>query len=101
MGFGMKLSFLQSITLALALLSGRCSEARAAADATGLGEASFGGSSSRSRAAVLFRNGDLLYGALDSINPSSAVRWRHPDADQPIDFLPESITEIHFPLRPH
>src|SRR5579862_4967901 len=54
----------------------------------------------KSREAILLRNGDLLYGTLDGINPASGVRWRHPDAQQPIEFLPESVTEIHFPIRP-
>jgi hypothetical protein len=54
----------------------------------------------RSREAILLRNGDMLYGTLDAISPASGVRWRHPDTEQPIEFLPESVTEIHFPTRP-
>jgi hypothetical protein len=52
------------------------------------------------REAVLFRNGDLLYGALESITQENGIRWRHPDADGPIQFLPDNVTEIHFPPRP-
>jgi hypothetical protein len=52
-----------------------------------------------SRESLIFRNGDLLYGSLDSIDPESGIRWRHPDADGPIQFLPDDISEIHFPPR--
>jgi hypothetical protein len=46
---------------------------------------------------LLFRNGDLLYGQLLSIDAQSAVRWRHPDAAEPIDFKPDAIAQIDFP----
>lgn len=50
---------------------------------------------------VFFRNGDLLYGKLLAIDPHDTVRWKHPDADEPIDFKPESVSEIEFaPTKP-
>jgi hypothetical protein len=52
------------------------------------------------REALLFRNGDLLYGALKSIIPGDGILWHHPDADAPILFLPDNVKEIHFPPFP-
>jgi hypothetical protein len=72
---------------------------RAAGDTNALAETAEPVRLLRSREAILFRNGDLLYGALESIAPSKGVRWRHPDADEPIEFRPESVTEIHLPAR--
>jgi hypothetical protein len=46
---------------------------------------------------LLFRNGDLLYGKLLAIDAQNSVRWRHPDAAEPIDFKPDSIAQIDFP----
>ena len=54
----------------------------------------------RAREALLFRNGDLLYGHIQSIDPAKAVRWQHSDAEKAIDFNPDSVAEIHFPARP-
>src|SRR5204863_6675095 len=44
-------------------------------------------------------NGDLLYGALESINSETGVHWRHADVDHPIAFQPDHIAEIHFPKQ--
>jgi hypothetical protein len=49
---------------------------------------------------ILFLNGDLLYGALQSIDPQNGILWRHPDALQPIEFSTDSISEIQFGPRP-
>ncbi len=46
---------------------------------------------------VFFRDGDILYGKLLAIDPRSAVRWQHPDAAEPIEFKPESVSQIEFP----
>lgn len=46
---------------------------------------------------VIFRNGDLLYGHLLSIDASGAVKWQHPDASEPIEFKPNSASQIDFP----
>lgn len=54
----------------------------------------------QSREALLFRNGDLLYGALESVRPETGVRWRHTDVENAIEFAPDNIAEIHFPNRP-
>jgi hypothetical protein len=55
-------------------------------------------SSSTNADALLFRDGDLLYGELLAIDPQSSVRWKHPDAAQAIEFKPESVAQIDFPL---
>jgi hypothetical protein len=52
----------------------------------------------KAKDALLFRNGDLLYGALESIDPQTGIRWRHPDATAIIDFAPDSVAEIQLPL---
>ncbi len=54
---------------------------------------------SLSREALLFRNGDLLYGSLESVRPEAGVRWRHPDVEDVIEFAPDNIAEVHFPPR--
>jgi hypothetical protein len=51
------------------------------------------------RDCLVFRNGDLLYGSLDSIAPEAGVQWSRSDAPQPLVFTPESLTEIQ--LTPH
>jgi hypothetical protein len=56
-------------------------------------------SQARTRDALVFRNGDLLYGALESISPGGGIRWRHTDVEEVIAFNPESVSEVHFPLR--
>src|SRR5204863_750957 len=48
---------------------------------------------------ILFLNGDLLYGALQSIDPQNGILWRHPDTLQPIELSTESISEIKFGPR--
>lgn len=45
--------------------------------------------------AILFRNGDLLSGQLESITPASGLRWRHTDAAAAIEFQPAALAEIH------
>ncbi len=52
-----------------------------------------------SRDALSFRNGDLLYGNLQSIDPADAILWQHPDTLQPIAFKPETVSEIQFGYR--
>ncbi len=46
--------------------------------------------------AILFTNGDTLSGRLLSIDPKQGIRWSHPDAAQPIEFLPSATAEIRF-----
>ena len=45
--------------------------------------------------AILFRNGDLLTGQLESISPTNGLRWRHTDAAAAIEFQPAALAEIH------
>ncbi len=47
------------------------------------------------RHVLLFRNGDLLYGALHSIRPQDGLRWTHPDAAVPLVFGLPHCTEVH------
>jgi len=44
--------------------------------------------------AILFRNGDLLTGQLESITPTNGLRWRHGDAPAAIEFQPQAIAEV-------
>lgn len=59
-----------------------------------------GGNSVHTKDTLYFRNGDLLYGALQGIHPDRVVGWRHPDARDQIDFGAESISEIQLGPRP-
>ncbi len=49
---------------------------------------------------IHFKNGDWLRGSLRQIEPGTAVRWWHPDADGEIEFLPGSVTGVEFGERP-
>jgi hypothetical protein len=53
-----------------------------------------------SRETLLFRNGDLLYGALEAIDPSKGLLWRHSDVDRVIQFRADAVAEVHFPVQP-
>lgn len=44
--------------------------------------------------AILFRNGDLLTGQLESITTTNGLRWRHGDAPAGIQFVPAAIAEV-------
>jgi hypothetical protein len=48
---------------------------------------------------LLFENGDVLYGALESIGGQQGIRWHRPDAAAPIEFVPDRVREIHFRPR--
>src|SRR5262249_26872700 len=48
------------------------------------------------RESLRFRNGDLLYGALESITSENGIRWRHEDVEGPVDFFTERVAEIRF-----
>ncbi|KAF0170174.1 MAG: hypothetical protein FD161_4754 [Limisphaerales bacterium] len=45
--------------------------------------------------AILFRNGDLLTGQLESITPTNGLRWRHADAAAAIELQPSALAEVH------
>lgn len=50
--------------------------------------------------AILFRNGDLLTGQLESITPTNGLRWRHADAAATIELQPNALAEIHLGAQP-
>jgi hypothetical protein len=91
---------IQALGLATALAGGLWLTSWAAEVGTGGPAASrspTGGFVSISSAADLltFDNGDLLYGALVSIDQRS-VRWQRPDAARALEFQADGVTEILF-----
>lgn len=46
--------------------------------------------------AVMFRNGDLLHGVLQLLDPHTGLRWRRTDVAQPIDFGTDDLAELRF-----
>ena len=50
--------------------------------------------------ALLFRNGDLLTGQLESITPTNGLRWRHADAPAAMQFQPGALAELHLGAQP-
>ena len=48
---------------------------------------------------LVFRNGDRLYGALQSFTPAGGIAWRHADASELIQFSPTNVTEVQFGER--
>ncbi|MEO5803624.1 MAG: hypothetical protein ABIR24_08840 [Verrucomicrobiota bacterium] len=54
-------------------------------------------SANPARQALLFRNGDILFGNLESISHDKSVIWRRSDVAQPIEFSPTNLSEIQFP----
>jgi hypothetical protein len=52
------------------------------------------------RDAVIFQNGDFLYGTLESISAAKEIRWRHGDVAEQIVFAPDHVLEVHFPPHP-
>ena len=49
--------------------------------------------------ALLFRNGDILLGQLESISSEKSVIWKRGDVLEPIDFSGSNISEIRFPAK--
>lgn len=49
---------------------------------------------------IYFRNGDLLFGQLESITPTNSLRWRHPDSAAAIDFQTRAVTEVQLGSAP-
>ncbi len=62
--------------------------AASAAPRTGLGDA------------LVFRNGDRLFGTLQSIDPQNGIRWQRPDVAQRIDLGFAGVAEIQLSERP-
>ncbi len=54
------------------------------------------GDTNSTRQTVLFRNGDLLAGKLNSIAADKSVVWQRSDVFQPIQFSGANISEIRF-----
>ncbi|MEW6302554.1 MAG: hypothetical protein AB1705_03730 [Verrucomicrobiota bacterium] len=52
------------------------------------------------RHAILFQNGDLLFGSLESITGEAGVRWRRADVPEPIDFAANNVAQIHLGRAP-
>ncbi|MGZ8901115.1 MAG: hypothetical protein ACXW3Z_13560 [Limisphaerales bacterium] len=48
------------------------------------------------RDAILFRNGDLLFGELQSIDQESGIRWHRSDALNAFQFAKERVTQVEF-----
>lgn len=46
------------------------------------------------RDSILFRNGDVLFGALHSIDPENGIRWNRSDALTEFLFSPDAITQL-------
>jgi hypothetical protein len=44
---------------------------------------------------ILFRNGDLLTGQLETITATNTVHWRHGDAQSRIEFQRDALAEVH------
>jgi hypothetical protein len=54
------------------------------------------------RDALMFRNGDVLFGSLNGIDPTNGISWARTDALSDFRFLPEMLTELDFaPAEPH
>lgn len=47
--------------------------------------------------ALLFLNGDVLLGQLESIRGDKNVTWRREDVAEPIEFSGTNLLEVHFP----
>ena len=48
------------------------------------------------RDSILFRNGDLLFGKLASIDRESGILWNRSDALNAFNFAPEMVTQLEF-----
>ena len=52
--------------------------------------------SNAARDAILFRNGDLLFGRLNSIDRQNGIRWDRPDALSAFQFNPGNVSQVDF-----
>jgi hypothetical protein len=48
---------------------------------------------------LLFRNGDVLFGKLQSISRDKSVLWKRDDVQQPIEFFGTNLLEVQFPSK--
>src|SRR5581483_3600957 len=49
-------------------------------------------------AALLFRNGDILYGSLQSLS-AKAIEWQRSDADGIIAVKPDNVAQLELPAH--
>jgi hypothetical protein len=49
--------------------------------------------------ALVFRNGDLLYGNLNAVDPASGIFWKRPDAPELLEFTQGAVSDIYFQTR--
>lgn len=81
-----KVAFAFLTVLALAIIPAKAQESS---------DASAKGTSRRTvRDSILFKNGDVLFGSLQSIDEGSGVLWNRPDALNEFGFTPDAITQI-------
>src|SRR5579864_1549118 len=75
-----------SLALATLVLAGisRCAAATATDPVTNAGDL------------VEFLDGSHLHGGLVRVDPGAGLRWKTPDALQPVDFQPAHVNHIHF-----
>src|SRR5215204_3181203 len=59
-------------------------------------EKSPGNETKTARDAILFRNGDLLFGRLNSIDRQNGIRWDRPDALSVFQFNPGNVSQVDF-----
>ena len=59
-------------------------------------ETSNSANSKPARDSILFKNGDLLFGNLQSIDGDAGIRWHRPDALEPFLFDRAHVTQIDF-----
>lgn len=84
----MNLSALLKLFLIAATLAGPCLAADPAT--TNRNEKS----KKLGRDALMFRNGDVLFGSLNSIDPENGIKWVRPDAVNEFRFLPAMVTQL-------
>ena len=59
-----------------------------------LASAAFGAETPRGKQTLKFANGDQLFGSLVSMSRSDGLRWKHPDARDPIQFALSNVVSI-------
>lgn len=60
----------------------------------GLATAAFGAETPRGKQTLKFANGDQLFGSLISMSRGDGLRWKHPDALEPIQFGLSNVVSI-------
>ena len=64
--------------------------------ALSLATAAFGAETPRGKQTLKFANGDQLFGSLVSMSRGDGLRWKHPDASDPIQFGLSNVISIEF-----